>query len=179
MTPTLPVSAPVIETERLTLRGPDARDEAAYLAFFTSDAARFIGGGQRTKRWKAWEYFALDIGHWQIRGFGMWAVCWKGSARALGLVGGFRPEGYPENELAWFLFDEAQGQGVAQEAAIAARNFLYRTLKWRTLVSYIDPANTASIRLAERLGAVLDPAAPKPVDDNPLVYRHPAPEACP
>ncbi|MEL7026999.1 MAG: GNAT family N-acetyltransferase, partial [Pseudomonadota bacterium] len=45
-----------------------------------------------------------------------------------------------------------------------------------TLVSYIDPENARSIALAERLGAVRDDEAEKP-EDNPLVYRHPTPEA--
>ncbi len=40
------------------------------------------------------------------------------------------------------------------------------------LVSYIDPRNSRSIRLAERLGAKLDPKAAK-VDPDDLVYRHP------
>ena len=42
-------------------------------------------------------------------------------------------------------------------------------------VSYIDPKNLDSIRLAERLGAVKDPDA-ETIDGNDAVYRHPSPE---
>jgi RimJ/RimL family protein N-acetyltransferase len=40
------------------------------------------------------------------------------------------------------------------------------------LVSYIDPKNTASIRVAERLGGVIDPDAATPWEDPDLVYRY-------
>ncbi|MCH2169093.1 MAG: GNAT family N-acetyltransferase, partial [Oceanicola sp.] len=40
-----------------------------------------------------------------------------------------------------------------------------------TLVSYVDPRNERSSRLAERLGATLDAEAPRP-DPLDLVYRH-------
>jgi RimJ/RimL family protein N-acetyltransferase len=39
------------------------------------------------------------------------------------------------------------------------------------LISYIDPANTVSRRVAERLGAVIDKAAPRPIPTD-LVYRY-------
>ena len=44
------------------------------------------------------------------------------------------------------------------------------------LVSYVEPPNAASIRLAERLGCSRDDAARRP-DPSDFVYRHPVPEA--
>ena len=44
-----------------------------------------------------------------------------------------------------------------------------------TLVSYIDPANKKSCKLAENLGAVIDTEAARP-DVGDLVYRHPLDE---
>jgi RimJ/RimL family protein N-acetyltransferase len=70
----------------------------------------------------------------------------------------------------------SEGKGVAYEAALAARAYAYKTVKLATLVSYISPRNARSIRLAERLGARLDPDAAYPEDDPCLVYRHPGPE---
>jgi RimJ/RimL family protein N-acetyltransferase len=95
----------------------------------------------------------------------------------VGEVGLFHPPSYPEAEIGWTVMAEAEGRGLAQEAARAVRAFSYGTLGLRTLVSYIDPRNERSIRLAERLGARLDPRAAQPEDDPCLVFRHPGPEA--
>lgn len=168
---------PVLETERLILRGPEAKDEADYVAFFTSDRAQYVGGSP--DHIKAFQTFALEIGHWVARGFGMWAVTMKGDDRALGYVGCWRPGGWPENELGWILWPQAEGKGIGFEAATAARDQAYGALGWTTAVSYIDEPNARSIRLAERLGCVQDPDAPPPAfedDAVTLVYRHPGPE---
>jgi len=69
------------------------------------------------------------------------------------------------------LFEGAEGQGIGYEAAIAIRRYVFRDLGWDTAVSYIDQDNTRSIRLAERLGAVLDTEAARPAPKD-LVYRH-------
>jgi RimJ/RimL family protein N-acetyltransferase len=78
---------------------------------------------------------------------------------------------FPERELGWLVYPEAEGHGFAFEAATALRAWARETRKFETLVSYIDPANLRSIRLAERLGAMLDPHAARP-DPGDLVYRH-------
>ena len=75
------------------------------------------------------------------------------------------------------LMPDAEGRGIAAEAARARARLGLRRARLDTLVSYIDPDNARSIRLAERLGAVVDPAAPQPRTTRRLVYRHPGPEA--
>lgn len=166
---------PVIETERLVLRGPEPRDWAGFRDFFMSERAAYVGGP--FPRRKAWYAFATEIGHWHIHGFGMWAVTMKGDDTCLGNVGCWFPDTWPEKEIGWQLWPEAEGRGIAHEAALAARAYAYGSFGWSGAVSYIDHANARSIRLAERLGAVRDDAAVRPVGDDCLVYRHPAPEA--
>jgi len=166
---------PILETERLILRGPEPRDCAAFVDFFMSDRARYVGGP--LTRGKAWRTFALEIGHWRMRGFGMWAVTMRGSDDSLGLVGCWFPEGWPEKEIGWIMWRDAEGKGIAHEAALAARDHAYGVLGWPTAVSYIDQPNARSIRLAERLGAARDDAAQCPDGPEPcLVYRHPGSE---
>ncbi len=161
-----------LETARLTLRKPGPQDAERAVAFFTSPRAEFVGAPYTPG--KAWRHFAAEIGHWDLLGFGMWAFCAKGSDTALGLAGPWCPIDWPENEIGWLTFDGGEGHGYAFEAANAALDHAYGTLGWTTAVSYIDPANTRSIALAERLGAALDTDAPQPKPDQPcLVYRHP------
>ena len=62
------------------------------------------------------------------------------------------------------------------EATSAARRYFYDELGWDGAVSYIDPKNLDSIRLAERLGAKKDNDA-ETIDGSDAVYRHPSPEA--
>lgn len=165
---------PVLETSRLVLRGPKAADASAYMDFFASERAQYVGG--HTTRRKAFDAFTLEVGHWLVRGYGMWAVTMRGEDTALGYVGCWYPEGWNAREIGWVLFEAAEGKGVAFEAAEAARTYAYGTLGWTTAISNIDPENARSIRLAQRLGCTLDADA-KTIDTGDLVYRHPAPEA--
>ncbi len=78
---------------------------------------------------------------------------------------------FPEPELGWLLYPAAEGHGFAAEAACALRHWSQTECRLPTLVSYVDPGNVRSCRLAERLGAVLDGDASRP-DPTDLVYRH-------
>lgn len=177
MTPHL-ADTPVLRTERLTLRAPVPQDADAFVAFYQTDRARHVGGPMVPRM--AWHFFCAEIGHWAVRGFGMFTVTRKCDDRALGIVGHWYPLDWPEREVGWVLF-EAEGEGIAAEAARACIDHAYGPLGWDSVVSYIDPENARSIRLAERLGATRDPGATPPVRKDPnapdaLVYRHPAPE---
>ncbi|WP_417525273.1 GNAT family N-acetyltransferase [Marinovum sp.] len=163
-----------LETERLVLRPPEARDVPALTEFYVSERSRYAGGN--VPRAKAWSNAAAMLGHWQIRGYGLWAVTLRGDDTAIGLVGPYYPDGRPETEIGWELFDGAEGHGYALEAARAAVKDCRERLGWTEIVHYIAPENTRSIALAERLGAYLDVDAPQPKPDFPcLVYRQPKP----
>ncbi len=175
------VTIPTLETERLTLRAPQAGDLGNLSAFMASERARFIGG-MVTARRDVWRILSNLAGHWLLRGFGMWAIVPRGEKAAIGVAGGWMPATWPEREIGWSLWSAgAEGKGYAFEAATAARAHLYEHMGWSTAVSYIDADNARSIALAERLGCTLDETAEAPKgDDNDtlcLVYRHPAPEA--
>jgi RimJ/RimL family protein N-acetyltransferase len=165
---------PVLETGRLRLRVPAISDFPAYAAFFASERAVHERGPMDERG--AWREFCASLACWPLRGFGGWSVTDRTDGSYLGEVGLFQPVEYPEPEIGWMVLPAAEGRGIAHEAALAVRNWAYRTLGLKTLVSYIDPANARSIRLAERLGARLDLDAPG-IDPGDLVYRHPGPEA--
>jgi len=89
----------------------------------------------------------------------------------LGFTGLTQPPSYPEPEFGWLLTEAAEGRGVATEAARALMDWTWGATDLRAMVSYIDPRNAASIRVAEKLGGLRDDGCARP-DDNPLVYRH-------
>ena len=164
---------PTIKTKRLILRGPEPQDYPDFKATFTSYRARFMGGPLNA--YESWMLYAAEIGHWQIRGFGMWMIHDKATDETYGMAGGWKPAKWPEAEIAWVIWPDAAGHGIALEAAHAARKYFYGK-GWDGAVSYIDPKNLDSIRLAERLGAKKDGDA-ETVDGNDVVYRHPSPMA--
>jgi len=163
-----------IETDRLILRQPVPDDIPALTQFYISERSKHAGGHLPHAR--AWIAAVAMLGHWQVRGYGLWTVTLKGDDTALGMVGPYFPDGRLETEIGWVLFENAEGRGIAFEAAQATLHHARTVLGWTSIVSYIDTLNDRSIKLAERLGARLDPDAVQPNPDKPcLVFRHPEP----
>jgi RimJ/RimL family protein N-acetyltransferase len=164
---------PVLETRRLVLKAPQPQDYPNFKATFTSYRSRFMGGPLNA--YETWMLYAAEIGHWEIRGFGMWMIHLRDTDATCGMAGGWQPAGWPEREIAWIIWPDMGGKGYALEATNAVRAHFY-TRGWDGAVSYLDPKNLDSIRLAERLGAKKDAQAPT-IDGSDAVYRHPAPGA--
>lgn len=169
------MTPPVLETDRLVLRGPCADDAAAF-AQFCDDATltRFVGG-VRTQ-WESWRYLCEVVGHWTMRGFGRWIALDKANRAPVGLYGLHFPSEWPEPEIGWITFPGHHGSGYAREAAIAAREHAYGTLGWTTAISLIDPDNAASVAVAKRLGARRDSDFTHPRYGVMGVWRHPGPQ---
>ena len=147
-----PCQIPEVETERLRLRGWREDDLEMIAAIYADEeTARFIGGTK--PRWQAWRSLAAYIGHWQLRGFGFWAVENKLDKQTMGFCGLWAPEGWPENEVGYGLLPQSQGKGLITEAAIASLKYAYHSLNWKTAISFIDARNTASVKIVERIGA--------------------------
>ncbi|MEM9844222.1 MAG: GNAT family N-acetyltransferase [Pseudomonadota bacterium] len=163
---------PTLTTRRLILRGPSPEDYPNFKATFASYRSRFMGGPLNP--YETWMLYAAEIGHWEIRGFGMWMIHDKASDETYGMAGGWFPAKWPEREIAWIIWPDKAGKGYALEATHAVRTYYYAH-GWDGAVSYLDPKNLDSIRLAERLGCKKDPDAAS-IDGSDAVYRHPDPE---
>lgn len=164
---------PVIETRRLTLRAPRIEDFPVY--FDIAGAPRSKGMGGPMSRGEAWADFVQVVATWYLRGHGGWTIEDRATAEILGFVIiGFEP-GDREPELGYMLTAAAEGRGIATEAARAARDHGFGPFGLASMVSYVADDNVRSIRVAERLGAVLDVPADWDHADT-LVYRHRAPD---
>lgn len=168
-------SVPSLATERLVLRAPAPEDFDAFAAFYASERAQFVGGP--LERPAAWRAFAAEIGHWVMRGYGMWLVDVIETGETVGQVGFWHPEGWPEVEIGWSMFEGAEGKGYAAEAALAVRDHAYNTLGWGPLISVIAPGNTRSEALATRLGAAPEADWVTPSGHPCVLWRHPGKEA--
>lgn len=143
---------PRLETERLILRAwrnEDFEPLAEFLA--DADVMRYLGG-KPLSRGDAWRSMSMSIGHWHLRGYGVWAVERKADKALIGRIGLINPEGWPRLEVGWTLGKPYWGQGYATEAARAAMNYAFLTQPVGRLISVIDPENKASQAVAARLG---------------------------
>jgi RimJ/RimL family protein N-acetyltransferase len=148
---------PTVETARLRLRAFHAADLDAYSAMQANpNVMRYLLTGQTATRVQVWYTMLTSAGSWALRGYGMWAVEEVAGGRFIGSVGLFEPLDWPEPEVAYSLDEPFWHQGFATEAAGAARDWLFANFPVDRLTSFIRPENGASIRVAERLGAVLE-----------------------
>jgi len=142
----------LIETERLILRMFRESDTDAYAEMVSDpEVMRFLGG-QPVPRAEAWRNMAMMLGHWHLRGYGMWAVEEKASGEMVGRIGCWNPEGWPGLEVGWTLRRRFWGRGYATEAARASIDHAFKALDQTRVISLIAPDNVNSIRVAERLG---------------------------
>jgi RimJ/RimL family protein N-acetyltransferase len=160
-----------LKTERLTLRLFRACDLDAYAAM-TSDpeVMRHIGEGRPLSRVDAWRNLALMLGHWQLRGYGLWAVEERSTGEMVGRIGCWNPEGWPGFEVGWMLRRAWWGRGYATEGARAALAYAFSELSQPEVISLIRPENAPSIGVARRLGERLD-GSTEVLGREALVYR--------
>lgn len=148
-------TAPTLTTDRLILRGPE-RDDLPALTRFMTSAPAMQAQGETVSAEQAWFGFMIGVGHWQWHGFGFFTVVLSETAQPLGRVGLLKHSNWPDVELAWHLFEGAEGKGYATEAALAVKRWAASDLGLDRLYSYIDSGNTRSQAVARRLGAVTD-----------------------
>lgn len=150
------IDIPVLLTDRLQLRALEARDFDVYAEMMADpEVTRYLGNGEPLSRADAWRQLAIFVGHWQLCGFGMWAVESRTTGEFLGRIGCLQPEGWPGFEIGYTLARAHWGHGYAKEGARAALDYAQRVLGRREVISLIRPANRGSIGVATALGAVL------------------------
>jgi RimJ/RimL family protein N-acetyltransferase len=142
----------ILETERLILRFFREDDFEQYARICADpEVMRFLGGQPLTD-FEAWRQMAYFVGHWYFRGYGMWAVEERSTGSLVGRIGFIYPAGWPGFELGWALARDSWGKGYATEGAHRALKYAFTEMNRDHIISLIAPDNTASIRVAERLG---------------------------
>ena len=158
-----------LETDRLIMRMWRETDSEAYAELCADPEVMRYLGGKTFDRTEAWRHMASMIGHWYLRGYGIWAVEEKASGRLVGRIGCINPEGWPGLEVGWTLKREFWGKGYATEGARRALEYAFNELDKPHVISLIHADNGASIRVAERLGEKLEGTA-RVVGIDVLVY---------
>jgi ribosomal-protein-alanine N-acetyltransferase len=142
----------ICETERLSLCSVTMEDaEVAFRLTTDPETARYIGGA-RTLEWHVQRTKEI-IQHQQVHGFARFTVVLKSNAEQVGRCGLLwkEIEAIDEVELGYFFGRPHWGKGYATEAARAVLAHGVN-LGQRRMVAIIDPENSPSIHVAEKIG---------------------------
>lgn len=148
---------PVIETERLRLRGHTLEDFEAVAAMWADPAVvRHISGKPSTLA-DSWARLLRYRGMWALLGYGYWVIEERAGAGFVG-EGGFAdfkraidpPLDTPEQ--GWVLAPWAHGKGYASEAIAAMIAWGEGHFGRGDFTCIISPDNAPSIRVAEKAG---------------------------
>lgn len=155
-----PSSAPLIETERLELWQPRAGEYPEQLAMISHpETRRFLGPAEPSLM----DSFARELrnaGCWSLYGYGTFYARLKGQTPIIGGCGVFRSyRGFGKGmddvpEAGWIIHHDHGGQGYASEAMQAILAWFDRTHGVQRITCMIEEGNTASDKLAQKLGFV-------------------------
>jgi RimJ/RimL family protein N-acetyltransferase len=149
---------PVLETERLKLRGHRLDDFDNCAAMWADPVVTRYLGCKPLSEEEAWARLLRYIGHWSLLGFGYWVAEEKGTGNFVGEIGfaDYKREVEPSlkgvPESGWVLASAAHGKGYATEAARAIVEWGDRHFGGVPTACIIAPDNLASIRVAEKCG---------------------------
>ena len=148
---------PELRTERLLMRGWRFDDYEPWAAILADPAVGAgLGKPSGLTPHEAWLDMSVLSAHWNLRGFGHWVLEDLATHELIGRAGLYHPPDWPDLEVGWTVARGHWGNGYALEAGRAAASWAHEELGRDHVVSLIDPSNTQSIRVAEKLGASLE-----------------------
>lgn len=147
-----------LETERLILRQFQDSDWKDLHEYYSDAAATKYTTGRCFTEGETWRTMCGMVGHWQIKGYGPYAVVEKATQKVLGPVGFWFPNDWPSPEIKWALAPKHWGKGFAKEATKAVQATGREHMPELSLISFINSENTASIKLADSVGASFEKA---------------------
>jgi len=150
----------ILQTPRLILRAFVIEDvEALASVHGDPEVMRFSVDGVKTRE-QVIRFVKNSTDHHQRNGYSQWAVVWKDTGQCIGECGILVQHigGIGEREISYRLARSFWGRGIATEAAMACRVHAFETLRVDRVISIVDPQNTASIRVAEKIGMTREKA---------------------
>lgn len=174
------MSTPTLVSDRLIIRGVEATDLDGLAAIRADEGVGRFTGGVRSRQ-DVWMTMLRAHGLWQMLGYGYWIAEHRKTGAIIGEVGfadfqrGIEPDISGTPEAGWIIAPDAWGQGYASEAMQAVHDWLDEVRPGRS-TCIINPDNTASIRVAEKLG-YRDFALTDMAEDPILVFERFSPAA--
>lgn len=145
----------ILQTPRLMLRRLEPGDLDALAALYADkETRRHFPDSTRTRE-QTWEELEWHRhGHPDDRRLGLWATIERSNGAFLGRCGllPWTLDGVDEIEVAYLIDRTRWGEGFATEAAQGIVDYAHHTLGIERLIALIKHGNTASARIAEKIG---------------------------
>lgn len=145
----------ILGTEKLILRHQVIEDlDALWALYCNPRITQYIPDAPRSREEAQEELEWHMHGHPRHPELGLWATIRKETGKFIGRCGllPWNIEGQDEVEVAYTIAEEFWGQGLGTEAALAIRDYGFNMLNLSRLICLIDTENTASRRVAEKIG---------------------------
>ena len=149
---------PRLETARLILRAHRLTDFPAMAAMWGDpEVTRFILGPPATPE-TTWARLMRYAGHWQMLGYGYWAMECRETGAFFGDVGladwhrALDPPEPAAPEAGWVLARAAHGRGLAAEAMAAVLAWADARADAARITAIFAPDHVRSLAVARRLG---------------------------
>lgn len=145
----------ILQTPRVVVREFTMQDVPEFAQILADkDVMRFSLSGpisyeQTLDRVKSY------IDHYRRYGFGRWALILKERQKLIGYCGITKTPPIDDEifyEIGYRLDQSVWGQGLATEVVSAIKNYAVNTLKIPLIVAVVEPENTASIKVIEKIG---------------------------
>ncbi len=151
----------IFQTERLRAREWTADDvEDMVLLASNPEVTRFLGTWGPSIRADVEDFVDRQMRMQAGWGWCRWAVELEDPTSGLAGVVGFSGPGCtfpPDIEVGWTFRQELWGMGLATEIGRAVVAYCFDVVGFNRLISCVDPRNTASLRVAQKVGfTVLD-----------------------
>ena len=151
-----------LETERLRFRHWRESDVDPLYDFYRDPQSQAVYGSDFSRA-DVWRRVGLIIGHFHLRGFGLYALEDKESGKLAGYAGLWFPDGWDDVEVGYGITPQFRGRGFATEAARHARDENLRRVRrvgvkqWKEESHYHQRslAETSVFRFKQIFGARL------------------------
>ena len=162
-----------VETARLLMRVPELADAKAFMGILWDPEVVEKKQVTLLEPPGGLELALKNTGdmirHWELRGYGHWAVVEKSTGDVIGCVGFYHPQRpWPGVDLGWVIHRSRWGHGFATEAATAALGWIWEHSAIDRIVSLIAPDDVRSIRIATKIGERFERADADPVHGEPV-----------
>ena len=142
------------ETERLLMRAFEPKDVAAFYQLASHPEVIRYTGEPACESLEAAAAAIAAYPDWTDPGYGRWATIYKPEGRIIGFAGLKYLDDLEEVDLGYRFLPEYWGRGLATEASRACLRYGFGALELERIIGLTDPANTASMRVLEKVGMV-------------------------
>lgn len=152
------MSQQILTTPRLVLKELSLADAPFTLELVNdADYLRFIGDKKIRNLQDAVTYLEKGpMASYTANGFGLWKVALREEPdTAIGMCGLIRRDSLPYIDIGYAFLPKYRGKGFVTEAALACKEYC-ANLGEQYLCAIVNPANTSSVKVTEKLGMHLE-----------------------